>query len=392
MGSSSCKCLIERKKKSLEDEYKNSKVQLLIGFKENEKIKELNAILQCLCHIDELANYFIYKFKNIEKKQSYSLYHQSGNCLTDSLKNIFEKLWPKIKRKYQNEQIISKIEDSKEFLEMIYNVKPEYTENKENLLEIILLRLHQELNTANSINNQNEIKAEINIESAFKNYLRIFCENNKSIISDIFYGTYYEITFCKQCGNSFYIFKPYIYGFYFLNEIYQYKTSGNNTLYMNNNISFLNINEINIYDCLIFDQRLQDYQQMMNNNQQICNFCNTNAFCTYKNIIYIAPKILTFIFRYNIIFLQNIKFVIQEMININEIYQFVENPVNIKYYLIGMVYNVFEGHYVAYCKNPVDKQWYYYDDNNVEKKGGFQEIYPSIAYRFPFLLFYQAAK
>ena len=78
---------------SIEEQYINT--ELLIGLKENEKLKEMNAILQCLFHVTPLVDYFKYKFDNIEDIESYKLYHKKKICLTDSLKDLIDKVWPK---------------------------------------------------------------------------------------------------------------------------------------------------------------------------------------------------------------------------------------------------------------------------------------------------------
>ena len=58
---------------NIKSEFKD--IHLFIGFKENEKLKELNAILQCLGHIEILAQYFKYQFYKIKKIESYKNYH-----------------------------------------------------------------------------------------------------------------------------------------------------------------------------------------------------------------------------------------------------------------------------------------------------------------------------
>ena len=366
---------------SLEEQYINTKI--LIGFQKNIKINELNALLQCLCHIKALADYAKYKFDKIEDIQSYKTFHKSKKCLTDSFKDIVEKIWPKDVKGKSDESLktFSKTEQSKDFIEMIYKINPNYNENQNLLIEFIIKRLHEELNKVKdqnkNSNNSYAMKAVTDKNIALKNYGDKFAKENQSKISDYFYGTYYNLTFCYGCQRYLYVFQPYTYGRYSLDQVFKYKRetyySGKNILYMNKPINF---NEVNIYDCLFFDLQIQTSFQTCTN----CKFMNN---IQKKNIIFVSPIILTFIFNKNV-FLQNISFSFEERINIS---QLVEKQINITYELIGIIFNPFENHYVAYCKNPIDNKWYSYDDDKVEAKNNFEEIRMIIG--CPYMLFYQ---
>lgn len=124
----------------------------LIGLIKNEEFKELNSVLQCLCHIEPLYEYFKNKFTNIQNNETYKSFHENNICLTDSFKDVIDKIWPKTKRKIRSEE---QKDVSKEFLGMIKKIK--FTGNgfndNENLLIFILERIHKELNKAkNNIN------------------------------------------------------------------------------------------------------------------------------------------------------------------------------------------------------------------------------------------------
>ena len=105
-----------------EDKKKKLKEKCNMIQKENEKLKELNAILQCLIHVTPLVDYFKDKFDKIEDIGADKSFHKKKLCLTDSLKELIDKVWPKdVKGKRDgNLQEISKVEESKELLGMIY--------------------------------------------------------------------------------------------------------------------------------------------------------------------------------------------------------------------------------------------------------------------------------
>ena len=358
-------------------------IDSLIGLKPNNKLYELNALLQCLCHIETLVNYFKYKFKEIKTINSYKKSKDNGLCLTNCFKNIVDDLWPDIDIKDKSE-IITHIDtkSSKEFLDMIYKINPNYNENQEYLITFLQKRLHEELNMVENKNNNYTNNNNINLsdkQKSFENYLNNFKKNNKSKISDIFYGTYYSYS-QFSCGHQEYNFQSYTFGFYSFQQVLQYKIitcqNWQNPLYIN---GIFNLNEINIYDCLFYDSQ-------MNTGYKLCKICSIEQQCSNKNIIYSAPKILCFVFNKN----ENvpmINFNFENNININ---QFSEIKEMIHYELIGIIVYFYPNRYVAFCKNPVNILWYSYDNYKVEKKFTIEEILNNKY--IPYMLFYQHKK
>ena len=272
-----------------------------------------------------------------------------------------------------------KIESSEEIIKMIYKIFPQYNENQQLLINFFLMRLHTELNKAENNNqNNNILNPESNKNIALNNYLKYFQEQNMSIISDYFFGTYYTSLTCAFCKYNQFKFFPYIYGYYSINQVYQYKIitwkNGQNALYRNMNI---NLYEVNIYDCLYFDQQIKT-------SFQLCKNCGNTIIHYYQNIIFVTPIILSFIFNKNDFMSYNINFRIEENINVNI---FVEDIQIKNYELIGIIYYFYPNSYIAYSKNPTDKKWYYYEDENVRVKNNFQEV---IASKYnPYMLFYK---
>ena len=365
--------------KSLEEQYTNTR--LLIGLKSNGRLKELNAILQCLGHIKILANYTKYKFDNVEDIKIYKSYHKTEKCLTDSFKSIIEKIWPKDVKGKVGEALktVKKVEESKEFMEMVYSINPNYNENQEFLFDFIILRLHQELNKVQNQKKQVETKILPNQGEALKNYYETVIKQNQSKISDHFFGTNYTLILCCGCQKYLYKFTGFINIYYSLDLVSNYKLTtcrlGNNPLYIN---KIPNFSEVNIYDCLLFSQQII-------NCFQTCTNCKYMTYNYIKNAIYASPIILTIIFNRNV-YLPNICFSIEEQIDIS---QFVEYKVNTKYELIGIIYSTNINHFIAFSKNPIDKKWYCYDDDKVEVKNNFYEICATNT--IPYTLFYQRA-
>ena len=378
MGIGTFFCDQNKKNNNIQRQY--IMIELLEGLNPNNKLYELNALLQCLCHIEPLVNYFKYKFEEIKKISSYKKAKDNGLCLAECFKNIIDDLWPDINIKNKSEIITHyNTKSSKEFLDMIYKINPNYNENQEYLIKFLQTRLHEELNRVENKNNNyiNNINNDLrDKKKSFDNYLNNFKENNKSKISDIFYGTYYSYS-QFSCGHQEYNFQSYTFGFYSFQQVLQNKIikyqSGQNPLYINR---IFNANEINIYDCLFYDSQIKS-------GYKLCTICSVEQQCNNKNIIYSAPKILCFVFNKN----ENVPMMNFNIENNINIYQFSEIKSMINYGLIGIIVYFYPNRYVAFCKNPVNMLWYSYENDKVEKMFTIEEILNKRL--IPYMLFYQ---
>ena len=375
MGIGTFFCDQNKKNNNIQRQY--IMIELLEGLNPNNKLYELNALLQCLCHIEPLVNYFKYKFKEIKKINSYKKSKNNGLCLSECFKNIIDDLWPDINIKNKSEIITHyNTKSSKEFLDMIYKINPNYNENQEYLIKFLQTRLHEELN---KVENKNHNYTNNNLSDknkSFQNYLNNFKEYNQSKISDIFYGTYYSYT-QFLCGHQEYNFQSYTFGFYSFQQVLQNKiitfNNGQNPLYINR---IFNMNEINIYDCLFYDNQIKS-------GYKLCKICSIEQQCSNKNIIYSAPKILCFVFNKN----ENVPMMNFNIENNINIYQFSEIKSMINYGLIGIIVYFYPNRYVAFCKNPVNMLWYSYENDKVEKMFTIEEILNKRL--IPYMLFYQ---
>ena len=363
---------------SIKIQFKN--IELLIGLKPNNKLCELNAFLQCLCHIESLVDKFKYNFDEIQNIKIYKTFRESEKCLTDDFKDIIEKLYPNdISQRREN--IIKKIfktEDSRKLLETIYKINPQYNENQVLLIEFFLMRLHNELKQDEDKAQQSaNIEDESNKDQMFQNYSVKSTNVNMSIINEIFFGIYYIYSICSNCNHNAYKFLPFIYNTYSLGEVYKYKVftcnNGQNTLYMN---KMVNLYVINIYDCLYYDQQIKS-------NIYTCKKCSISTPHNFRNIIYATSQILTLVFNKNDS-IPDINFLIEENIDITNL---VESKQYNNYELIGIIFYFLPNRYLTYCKSPIDKHWYFYEDSKVEIINNFQEITKNNL--IPYMLFYQ---
>ena len=352
---------------SIDSQY--CRTTLLIGLKQNPKLHELNAILQCLCHIENIINYFKYNYDEILKIKSYMKYKSKGKCLAHAFKKVLYKLWPD--EDFSEKKIYSKTEDSKEFFDMIYKINPKYDEDNGPLIKFIQENFHNELNKGvNEIHDYCYKLDKSNKKLIFENYAKKFMEENISIISDLFYGTYYKYTQFNYCKHEKYDFGFYSFTIYNLYDVKRMKC----------NMNYLSITSpmvLNIEDCLFYDRRVQT-------NIESCEKCCKTLQCCYKFVIYIPPKILCFTFEQNVP--NNTKFLVDEYININAYSEFQSNK---KYELISIIYFFAPNNYIAYCKNPISRIWYSYLNEKVQPVD-FNSTQKMLM--IPYMLFYQMEK
>ena len=133
------------------------------------------------------------------------------------------------------------------------------TEPKD-LVIFFISTLHKELNTAPiKFINKNINLDKRNKQLMFQLFTEDFINSNRSIISDLFYGVNYNIFRCTNCNSISYEYQTYSFFDFPLEEIKLYKNQilNNNN---NNNITIFNLNnnsnEINIYDCFEYEQRI----------------------------------------------------------------------------------------------------------------------------------------
>ena len=114
------------------------------------------------------------------------------------------------------------------------------------LVNFIIMTLHDELNIYQK-NNNNVImnpKLQSNQMFVFNNFMDSFFKENKSIISDIFYGIQHSTTFCSQCRGLKHNYEVYFFLTFPLEEVRKYKlqivTNRNNQIISQMNNMMMN--------------------------------------------------------------------------------------------------------------------------------------------------------
>ena len=363
----------------------------------------MNPTLQCLCNIKKFVNYFKYNPHLIKIVKN----DISNSKLCTSFKTLIDKLWPDNYNKAETEEkglfslnVFSwnsneeEINEKKgmyksyppwEFKEKISTMNPLFkgvaANDVKDLVQFLIMTLHQELNKAKENNMNNAVNQDqTNKQLMFQIFAKDFINSNVSIISDLFYGVNYNITQCGFCNTQSFNYQTYFFLIFPLEEVRKFKEQNNS---INNYNNYFNNNEVNIYDCFFYDQKIN---YMTGENIMYCNYCKNTCNNSVRTILSIGPEILIIIlnrgrgiqFRVKINFLEEID--LENFIEMKE--------TGCKYNLIGVIEEFGMGeHFIAYCKNPISNEWHRYNDSFVNKVEDFKR--DVIDYEMPFVLFYQ---
>ena len=379
----------------------------------------MNATLQCFGQISKLTEFFKYypylknliqRYKAIVKKDS----------LSESFKLLIENLWPNDITNLSQSNYIGKNSNNfyykpYEFKNKISKMNPLFkgvqANDSKDLVNFIVMQLHEELNVGKKIINNNGDPPQTNELIMYNSFRQNYYTENKSIISDLFYGineTVYECSICKTRKFNFQIGFFYIFP---LEEVRKYKIQQQqqsylkslqmqqvnqtfnmiNTQYMiqgfNINNQNQNINSVTIFDCFDYNQRPEF---MQGENAMYCNTCGKTENACYQNYICDCPEIMIIILNRG----QGIQFKIKlEFTEFLNIQNYVRNNNNnsCNYKLIGVVTHMGEnganGHFIAFCRSPINDQWYNYNDDLCFPVNDFKS--DVIDYAMPYILFYQ---
>jgi len=346
----------------------------------------MNATLQCFCHIGKFVEFFKYdpQIKDIEYK----------NNLSSSFKILVDNLWPS---DLNSNNAIDYAPE--EFKEKISTMNPLFkgvaANDSKDLVNFIIMTLHSELNQIKQKPNDddNYYIDQTNKELVYQNFIQEFNQNNKSIISDLFYSTNCNITECFNCHVKIYNYQTYFFITFPLEEVRKFKNSNQNNQFNQfnqfnqyNQFNQFNNNEVSIYDCFDYDRKTN---MMSGENSMYCNICKMTSECAMSTNLITGPKVLILILNRGRGIQFNVKINFVEILNL---YNYIEHKnTGVNYKLIGVITHIGEsgmgGHFIAYCRDPLTDQWSKYNDSLVSPVNDFQQ--EIINFAMPYLLFYQ---
>jgi ubiquitin C-terminal hydrolase len=212
--------------------------------------------------------------------------------------------------------------------------------DSKDLILYLLQTMHEELNYFGDNNSpSNGSPNQYNELNTFTFFMHSYHSRNFSIISNIFYGTYENITQCLECNKIIYNFQKFEFISF---GMYDYQNK-----------------PFNIYDGFEDNQKIQ---LLKGDNKFLCNNCK--KLCEAKiccKIIQPPNKLLI-----NIDYGKNKKYepskiIFDETIDITKYINF-NFGTNIRYRIICVCthygFSGSYGHYIAFCRHRLTGQWY----------------------------------
>ena len=304
--------------KSIEQEFTKPP---LIGLKNVGATCYMNATLQCFLNLKKFINYFKYKvnydlIKNIKSKRKHNL--------TESFKYLIENVWLTPGNKYLLPKYISQNANNQYFIptkfkekisKMNHLFEGAQANDAKDLVNFLIMTLHEELNRAEKINNVNPSNLLINqsnLNSVLKNFVENFKNENMSLISDLFYAMNDNVTECSVCHDKKYNFQIYFFLNFPLEEVRKFKIQRlvdqfiqcnqnfllmNKMLFQQNLSVFQNnlnntINSVNLDDCFLYSQKVEAFS---GENAMHCNSCNMTTNSYYRTLLSTGPEILVIV-------------------------------------------------------------------------------------------------
>ena len=318
----------------------------------------MNATLQSFSNVGRLRTYLLNKdiYRNLENEKD------TNKKLSFAFAEVLKNLWVKLEQRFyapENFKIV--ISEGNPLFKGIAANDPK------DLVIFLLQTMHKELNNPpeNKVIN-NKIPNENNLIEVFNYFFNDYNNENKSIISDEFYGYINSSTTCGLCKYEINNVQIINILFFPLEEIRKFVKSKHNNVY--------------ITDCFEYYEKTNIYPSFF------CNFCKreSNAYSLTK-IIY-SPKTLIINLNRGKGLEFNVNIVYEEYLNLRKYIHFENSPYY--YELIAVICHLGSndegGHFIAYCKNSENCEWYKYNDQFVTKCY-FDEVKNA---KLPYVLFY----
>ena len=307
----------------------------------------MNATIQCFSNIKDLRHYLL-------KEDQYTLLENNKDKfkLSFALAEILYNLWKNLEHFYY--------EPNPLFKGIAAN-------DPKDLILFLLENIHNELNQAPKkqidynmfLNNQN-------YNMVLQDFLNDFSNKNQSIICDLFYGLTNSMTTCGWCKTTIHNVQSINILFFPLEEVRKFMNYTNNL--------------VHIEDCFRYYEKQEVYPS------SYCKNCK-QLYPAYNQskIISAPPNLIINLNRGSgLQFDVNIEF--KEYLDLRN-YIF-SNKSPFYYEIIGVIChlgsNDMGGHFIAFCKNSNNCNWYKYNDGKVTLSS-FQEASTT---GIPYVLFY----
>ena len=153
-------------------------------------------------------------------------------------------------------------------------------------------------------------------------------------------------------------------------------------MYNNNNKN----PDIDIYECFEY---YNNFELMTGENQMYCNICNCTCDSLYGSILYSPPNYLVINLNRGRGAVYECKVNFYEKLDLSNYFALKSQNIFELYAVICHIGpSSMSGHFVAYCRNRMDKKWYLYNDGLVSLCQSPNEYQKGMAY----ILFYKKIK
>ena len=296
----------------------------------------MNATIQCLCHVPNIKNYF---------KDKQSVYNDTNNkrCeLTKAFNKVVNNLWKEAKNK--------KYYTPTDFKNCISKMNPLFKGITANDPKDLIIFLYETMNY--EINKKSQYQP-VNGTDELSLFRNDFYSKNSSFLIDTFYFEIQSYLTCQTCKfpkSSFNIANIIIFP---LEKVREYKT-------LKNREGFC---AVTLEDCF---EHYQTEEVLSGENQIYCNNCQGMANANTKNVLYTSPEVMTIILNRGKGLEFEVNFEYPLVLDIDKYVTEKKGNDNNKYELICILFYYGEsnmtGHFIAFCRSPVDGKWYCYND------------------------------
>ena len=362
----------------------------LIGLQNIGATCYMNATLQCFSNTDKFTDFFL---------QNQKEFINSDRTKYDLVKEyavLIKNLW-KLVIKTKSDETYAPYDFKKRIGEKNPLFSGIMANDSKDLIMFVLEALHKELNQPNleyikqleaNSNNQNnfQIQQQSSESDEYRKFHEDYYNKNSSIIQRLFYGEQESFTSCRECNVNIYNFSIFNFLIFPLEKVRLFLVNNRQEQFEN----------VTLEDCF---EHYNTEELMTGQNQMYCNKCKKNTDFSMVNKLYKHPEILILILNRG----KGLEFVVPfkypKSIILNKYFNF-DNNINykdsntkIEYELISVITHLGEssdsGHFIAYCKTPVDKEWYLYNDSIVSKSDDPSNFSSKSNDNIPYVLFYQ---
>ena len=345
----------------------------------------MNSVLQCLIHTRQIAIYFL---------RMNDSFNKDTKPLSFFFNLLLKKFYVPKEFDENNNNNTNDLNTKLSWLCNIVNImnnnfSPFLPNDAKDFLIFFIGRLHQELNTTK------EGKFDIiDPNDPLRNFISYFTRNYNSIISNVFNWTNQIKRKCSNCETQILSYQTFPYLILDLEKTRKKKF----TIDLNNYHQSKILNEdwqnayyhnrenipIKLIDCIEY------YCSYKNEFNFLCPICKLNCKQTTVNKIYSSPNIFIFILNRGKNNIFPVKMIYEQEIDLSDYIEAVNCPK--RYELTGVITHLGisgpNGHFIAFCKNPIDGKWFKYNDEQVTEADNYSIYNEGIAY----ILFYNMIK